>query len=77
MNFKFIVNTPMGLERVVSDEIKALGLETELENGRVYFEGDERTIVGRKLATSVYRSRTQFAILHAGALEKINGILAL
>ena len=38
---------------------------------------DERTIVGRKLATSVYGSRTQVAILHAGALEKINGILAL
>lgn len=49
MNFKFIVNTPMGLERVVSDEIKALGLETELENGRVYFEGDERTIVETNL----------------------------
>lgn len=49
MNFKFIVNTPMGLERVVSDEIKSLGLETELENGRVYFEGDERTIVETNL----------------------------
>lgn len=49
MNFKFIVNTPMGLERVVSDEIKSLGLETELENGRVYFEGGERTIVETNL----------------------------
>ena len=49
MNFKFIVNTPMGLERVVSDEIKALGLDTTLENGRVYFEGDERTIVETNL----------------------------
>lgn len=49
MNFKFIVNTPMGLERVVSDEIKSIGLETELENGRVYFEGDERTIVETNL----------------------------
>lgn len=49
MNFKFIVNTPMGLERVVSDEIKSLGIETELENGRVYFEGDERTIVETNL----------------------------
>ena len=39
--------------------------------------GDERTIVGRKLATSVYGSRTRVAMLHAGALEKINGILAL
>src|SRR5699024_11103177 len=49
MNFKFIVNTPMGRERVVSDEIKALGLDTTLENGRVYFEGDERTIVETNL----------------------------
>lgn len=49
MNFKFIVNTPMGLEKVVSEEIKSLGLSTELENGRVYFNGDEKTIVETNL----------------------------
>lgn len=45
MKFKLLANTPMGLERVVANEIESLGLKTELENGRVYFEGDARTIV--------------------------------
>ena len=49
MNFKFIVNTPMGLERVVADEIESLGLSPTLENGRVYFEGNEQTIVETNL----------------------------
>ena len=38
---------------------------------------DERTVISCKFATGVYGSRTRVAILHAGALEKINGILAL
>ena len=45
MKFKLLANTPMGLERVVANELESLGIETHLENGRVYFEGDERTIV--------------------------------
>ena len=34
----------MGLESIVADEVKALGYETTTENGKVYFEGDERAI---------------------------------
>ena len=49
MKFKFLANTPMGLERVVANEIESLGLETTLENGRVYFSGDEKTIVETNL----------------------------
>lgn len=49
MNFKMLANTPMGLERVVADEIESLGYGTTLENGRVYFEGDETAIVRSNL----------------------------
>ena len=45
MKFNFLANTPMGLERVVANEIEALGYKTTLENGRVFFTGDEKTIV--------------------------------
>ncbi|WP_342387054.1 THUMP domain-containing class I SAM-dependent RNA methyltransferase [Salinicoccus bachuensis] len=49
MEFKLLANTPMGIERVVADEIEALGYETKLENGRVYFEGDEAAIIRTNL----------------------------
>ena len=72
MNFKFIVNTPMGLERVVSDEIKSLGLETELENGRVYFEGDERTIVETNLKLrTVDRIRIVLGDFHVTTFDEL------
>lgn len=72
MNFKFIVNTPMGLERVVSDEINSLGLETELENGRVYFEGDERTIVETNLKLrTVDRIRIVLGDFHVTTFDEL------
>lgn len=49
MKFNFLANTPMGLERVVANEIEALGYNTTLENGRVFFTGDEKTIVETNL----------------------------
>lgn len=49
MQFKLLANTPMGIERVVANEIEALGYETRLENGRVYFEGDEMAIIRTNL----------------------------
>lgn len=49
MQFKLLAATPMGLERVVADEIEALGYTPTLENGRVYFEGDEHAIVRTNL----------------------------
>nr|WP_154749573.1 class I SAM-dependent RNA methyltransferase [Planomicrobium sp. YIM 101495] len=39
----------MGLESIVADEVKALGYETSTENGKVFFEGDERTIAQANL----------------------------
>ncbi|WP_411841839.1 THUMP domain-containing class I SAM-dependent RNA methyltransferase [Salinicoccus sp. HZC-1] len=49
MEFKLLANTPMGLERVVADEIESLGYETTLENGRVFFEGSEEAIIRTNL----------------------------
>ncbi|WP_313890946.1 class I SAM-dependent RNA methyltransferase [Psychrobacillus sp.] len=42
--FKLVATSAMGLEGIVADEVKALGYETTTENGKVYFEGDERAI---------------------------------
>ncbi|MFF2752732.1 class I SAM-dependent RNA methyltransferase [Psychrobacillus sp. NPDC058041] len=42
--FKLVATSAMGLESIVADEVKALGYETTTENGKVYFEGDERAI---------------------------------
>ncbi|GGA25984.1 THUMP domain-containing class I SAM-dependent RNA methyltransferase [Psychrobacillus lasiicapitis] len=42
--FKLVATAAMGLESIVADEVKALGYETTTENGKVYFEGDERAI---------------------------------
>lgn len=39
----------MGLESIVADEVKALGYETETENGKIFFEGDERAIARANL----------------------------
>lgn len=49
MEFKLLANTPMGLERVVADEIESLGYETTLENGRVFFEGNADAIIRTNL----------------------------
>ena len=35
----------MGLEAVVAKEIQELGYDTQVENGRIFFEGDETAIV--------------------------------
>lgn len=49
MHFKLLANTPMGLERVVADEIESLGCETRLENGKVFFDGDEDAVISTNL----------------------------
>ncbi len=49
MEFKLLANTPMGLERIVADEIEELGYSTTLENGRVYFNGDKQAIIKTNL----------------------------
>lgn len=49
MELKLLANTPMGLERIVADEIESLGYSTTLENGRVYFNGDKNAIIKTNL----------------------------
>ena len=43
--FQLLAVCPMGLEAVVAKEIQELGYDTQVENGRIFFEGDESAIV--------------------------------
>ncbi|MBI5975480.1 THUMP domain-containing class I SAM-dependent RNA methyltransferase [Staphylococcus canis] len=47
--YQLLAVCPMGLESIVSKELKDLGYETRVENGRIYFEGDEKAIVETNL----------------------------
>lgn len=47
--FKLLATAAMGLESIVADEVKALGFETQTENGKVFFEGDENAIIKANL----------------------------
>lgn len=42
--YKIAATAAMGLEGIVADEVKALGYETQTENGKVYFHGDAYAI---------------------------------
>lgn len=42
--FRIVATTAMGLESIVAQEVKDLGYETTVENGKVYFDGDETAI---------------------------------
>jgi putative N6-adenine-specific DNA methylase len=44
MKFKLIATAAMGLESLVAKEVRDLGYECEVENGKVIFEGDEKAI---------------------------------
>lgn len=44
MKVKLIATTAMGLESVVAQEVKDLGYEVEVENGKVIFEADRSAI---------------------------------
>ncbi|WP_426457121.1 THUMP domain-containing class I SAM-dependent RNA methyltransferase [Staphylococcus cohnii] len=43
--YQLLAVCPMGLEAVVSKEIQDLGYATTVENGKIFFEGDETAIV--------------------------------
>ncbi|WP_270916510.1 THUMP domain-containing class I SAM-dependent RNA methyltransferase [Staphylococcus saprophyticus] len=43
--YQLLAVCPMGLEAVVAKEIQELGYDTTVENGRIFFEGDETAIV--------------------------------
>lgn len=42
--YQLVATSAMGLEAIVASEVKALGYETQTENGKVYYEGDELAI---------------------------------
>lgn len=47
--YQLLAVCPMGLESIVAKEVQELGYETRIENGRIYFEGDESAIVKANL----------------------------
>lgn len=47
--YQLVATSAMGLESIVADELKALGYTTRTENGKVYFEGDEKDIAKTNL----------------------------
>ncbi|MFJ5764066.1 class I SAM-dependent RNA methyltransferase [Lysinibacillus sp. NPDC093210] len=48
-NYKLVATAAMGLEAIVAQEVQALGYETTVENGKIYFEGDETAIARTNL----------------------------
>lgn len=48
-SFKLVATAAAGLEAVVGREIRGLGLDCQVENGKVLFEGDVETIIRTNL----------------------------
>ncbi|GAF35443.1 predicted N6-adenine-specific DNA methylase [Lentilactobacillus farraginis DSM 18382 = JCM 14108] len=49
MKFKLIATCAAGIEALVGKELRDLGYETQVENGRVRFVGDEQDIIKTNL----------------------------
>ncbi|AKZ50007.1 TPA: class I SAM-dependent RNA methyltransferase [Streptococcus pyogenes] len=47
--FRLVATAAAGLEAVVGKEVRALGFDCQVENGKVYFEGDVEVIVKTNL----------------------------
>ncbi|HGK7885894.1 TPA: class I SAM-dependent RNA methyltransferase [Streptococcus pyogenes] len=47
--FRLVATAAAGLEAVVGKEVRALGFDYQVENGKVYFEGDVEAIVKTNL----------------------------
>lgn len=43
-NFDLIATAAMGLEAIVAKEVRELGYECSVDNGKVLFKGDEKAI---------------------------------
>ncbi|MFI3615726.1 class I SAM-dependent RNA methyltransferase [Streptococcus uberis] len=48
-HFKLVATVAAGLESVVGKEMRALGFECQVDNGKVYFEGDIKAIAKTNL----------------------------
>jgi putative N6-adenine-specific DNA methylase len=47
--YQLIATAAMGLEALVAKEVRALGYECEVENGKVIYTGDEQAIARSNL----------------------------
>lgn len=47
--FNLVATAAMGLEAIVGDEVRELGYDAHVENGKVYFEGDKLAIARTNL----------------------------
>ena len=48
-HFNWVATAAAGLEAVVGREVRALGIDCQVDNGKVYFEGDIKTIAKTNL----------------------------
>ncbi|MFC4712306.1 THUMP domain-containing class I SAM-dependent RNA methyltransferase [Planococcus dechangensis] len=48
-SYKLLATAAMGLESIVANEVKELGYETTTDNGKVFFQGNERDIAKANL----------------------------
>lgn len=48
-HFNLVATTAAGLEAVVGREVRALGIDCQVDNGKVYFDGDIKTIAKTNL----------------------------
>ena len=48
-NYDLIATSAMGLEALVAKEVRELGYECQVENGRILFQGDEKAIAKSNL----------------------------
>src|SRR5258708_282868 len=49
MEYTLIATAAMGIESLVANEVRALGYECTVDNGKVIFQGDERAIARTNL----------------------------
>lgn len=70
--FQLLAVCPMGLEAVVAKEIQSLGYETTIENGRIFFEGDETAIAKANLwLRTADRVRIVFGQFHTTSFDDL------
>ena len=77
--FQLIATAAAGLEAVVGREIRELGIECQVENGRVRFEGDIESIIQTNLwLRSADRVKIIVGMLPAKTFEELfQGVFAL
>ena len=58
--FTLVATAAAGLEAVVGRELRELGYETQVENGKVRFQGDVRAIV----ETNLWLRAADLSLIH-------------